>query len=707
MYDKATPEQRGIIEAPVNTHIKVAAVAGAGKSWTLGWRLHYLRENGVDMRATMVMMFNKSAQVDFTQRMLQQFGCSDELPQIRTYNSLGNRLCTLLSNNGLMAKKRLIDSDGWAYKIARDVLLEVVPNPKSSPCNPYRKTVPEDFLAFCDLVKSGTSHPEDAFRNSSWNKDFLPFIAGYDALAQYCEREKLRFFSDQIYEPVMVLRASKKARDLVMNRLSHLMVDEYQDINAISQELIQYLAGDRAFVTVVGDDDQTIYGFRGSSPEYLISGFDQRFRNAETFTLTRTFRYGHAVSLAANNVIHNNHNRVPKMCISGPGTPSSKIELWVDDISDENVPADEKKLISMVDDHVSNGGSYSDIAILARVFSVTCATELLLLQRNIPFRIDGSLGVLVLPEIRSLIAVLYIVTGRIWTLPDDVKVKMLEAFLSLPHPGIAQIMVEDIAQRGASERENGFRGGIRNVSQQVPDFAADRLAVKLKMFEMLHAAKERDVSKIFRSFLHHTDCFNQIEKMAARSNDAKESIAVIESFVSFCKRQGATADFVLDFYEERVSEEPPDESEDCITITSIHRSKGLEWPIVVMPALSEGLFPYVKDGSVVDLESERRLFYVAMTRVQERLIMIGPQDRDLAKCIQRYIPRPINFISGDRSYASQFLYEANLKLAMECATAVGGDRDRLNAIPPVEAPELTNKYFAEINSGLMLKRKGD
>ncbi|WP_284215158.1 UvrD-helicase domain-containing protein, partial [Pseudomonas aeruginosa] len=165
-------------------------------------------------------------------------------------------------------------------------------------------------------VKSSTHSPEEVFETRQYGPITQGYVEAFRLYEEHRAQLKVRFFEDQLYDPVKLMLRQPATQRYVQNRVDHLIVDEAQDMNGIQIALLKILAGDRAKVMLVGDEDQAIYDWRGAEPDYLIRGFEQDFPEATRYTLPHTFRFGHMLSIAASQVISCNTNRNPKISIS-------------------------------------------------------------------------------------------------------------------------------------------------------------------------------------------------------------------------------------------------------------------------------------------------------------------------------------------------------------------------------------------------------
>lgn len=704
MTEQATDEQLAVANAPLDRHIKVVAVPGSGKSSTMRLRVATLLRAQIPPSAILVMMYNKAAQIEFDQKLRALYpGC--KLPQTRTFHSLGFRLCESLGKNGLLPQFKLNSFPNGPVSLAKEALKKVVGSQQGTQCNPNEPGVTEQFISFIDLVKSGLLTPDIVFDHSGLDNKLSPFIQAFTVFEELRCNKRERFFSDLIYDPVQLIIKSDQAKNFVTNRLHQVIVDEYQDINSISQEMIKILAGDRAFVTAVGDDDQTLYGFRGSKPEYLLTQFDSDFKNPLVFILSKTFRYGHVISLASNNLIVNNRDRVNKQCVSSASAPTSIIELKVDqsEATGESANIDHHSIISPITSWLLKGRKLKEIAILLRVFSFAPTIELALLRQGIPYRIEGCLSVFELPEISALIDLLKIANKTFVTNDKTALAESIFRILLLPHPGISQHIIDELSVVIANDFGD-LRNAVALVAARQPAFIGSRLNRKADAICFLRDTPNLAPLEALTTYLEMTECKKGIISMAMKSEDADTLVSAIDAFIDFCKSKNlSTNELITQIELLRDAQRGNKGLIDAVTITSVHRSKGLEWPMVLLPRLSETCFPYIRDEDDVDIQSERRLFYVAMTRAIEHLVLIIPNDDQFVKSLQHRSSQVPIGLYGNKDRASRFIYEANLKPCIEVGKAVHENVGYLEIDTTFET-EIFNQYLAKTGAQFRLSK---
>lgn len=687
-------EQQEIVVHPTDKHAVVLAVAGSGKSTTMAERIAYLIEaKRVDPTHLIAVMFNKAASVELGGKLEGRLG-KRNAPLSVTYHKLGTLTLKRLIHAGLAPAWDFEASPTKATYFAADVIEDVCKRYGYK----YPRLVADVFLGFIDRVKGDLLSPEEVWREGEWDSGFEWFVGMYPVYERIRAKRGKRFFSDLIFDPVMAMSKSDKAAKVVADRYEHIIVDEYQDICESQQSLIRYVAGKKARVMVVGDDDQTIYTWRGAKPSYILRDFQRDFPGASVYHLTRTWRYGHALSCAANYVITGNQDRADKLCISGDHAPSTDIELEWEGAG--------SKLLEIINKRLESGDKLSDIAILVRAYSKSASSQFAMLHEGVPFRLEGGDDVSVLENkwVACLLGWMSLAAGLVAERPyagepDVGSVVGLKKLLNVPPIGLSWEGTNDLC-RSVLLKPNGMDGFAEFVREglQVQDGGLSekiyRLGKLWKEVRSLSSNPNIDPHFLLGELLQALDVKRNISRLASKPEDADDQLALVEAFVSYVKTnaKGRSLKQFLDHIGDlRTFSERAKASTEAIHMTSIHRSKGLEWPFVIMIGLSQGGFPLKpkkaldSDKMAAHLEDERRLFYVGMTRARRVLYLLAPEDARLHQWL-RAGKSGSPEMPMDGASASQFLYESNLYLARTMPAMIrrplalkAGDPDVYNA----------------------------
>ena len=615
--DFLTNEQRAIITAGYE-HSVITAVAGSGKTSTLAWRIRYLLQQGHDPARIAVLMFNRSARVDFERKLQEvchQSGLA--LPEIRTYHSMGLRLYKRFVREGYLpnfSTKILTEQEisFQAWLLTR----RLAPEDLADEIRRNKKDFVETATGFIDLVKTTLSPAEIVFEELGYSDKHKYLIDLFHSFEQWRKGQSRISFADMLYEPVMAIHQNQPLQRLVGNKMDLILVDEYQDTNEIQHLLLRYIAGDRARVTVVGDPDQTIYEFRGAKPEFILKRFSDEFESPLEQTLSYTFRYGHRVALLANHLICHNTGRKDVLCHSHPSTPDTEITL-------HRAENDADAVLQILEQE--SNVTLSNTAILFRVWSQSVQIELKLLAQQIPYRIDAGKGALFSREVRAITALLMVVTGRLENLPDEDRLELAQQLLRFPHVGLKEPELEQLARFLAGFSSGWHERLLALDFGALAPMAARKLRKLGEVLEQLHGYSG-PVAGLTSVYAEHTDLYEGVRSLALTHDSAEERIDTIHGFREYLKGLNVDAKGALDHLKALRQQANEKQNGEGVLLSTIHRTKGLEWPRVIIPGLQEKYLPHSprpQDDVRAFLESERRLLYVAMTRTRQTLHLIS------------------------------------------------------------------------------------
>jgi DNA helicase-2/ATP-dependent DNA helicase PcrA len=523
--------------------------------------------------------------------------------------------------------------------------------------------------------------PQDIDSNLEFDDVDAWIKTAYHSYETLRKERRIRFFEDLIYDILPILKAET---DWLENHFDHILVDEYQDINRSQQRLLKALAGSRAKVMVVGDPDQCVYEWRGSRPDFIVELFEKEFGDVRRYHLSKTFRFGHRISLLANACIRHNEKRLKTTCLSARGTPLTEIAHRMSDNSAHAVLAILKEIRS-------SGIALSEVSLLVRAYGHAVGVELMLLLEGIAYS-HGS-------------------QKKLW---DREEVQMLACFLSLAWCGNFQAIE-------FSHRQSAFRTFLRLsklylkkseldicakavIDEHVEwDVALQLSAAKALKDDPKKLAKLENQITLWKNLRYESEVVGnayqtlahiqhscQIETLweeaASRHKDANDKKRSFQSLMSCIQGMNITSEELLDLF----FKSPSGDNEDALMITSIHKAKGLEWRAVIVLGLAEGEFPVANDHeqSQSELEEERRLFYVAITRSKEKLYLISPVDRVLVDWQHKGwsgTPKKI------KPVASRFLYESDFKKSNEVGTLL--DNDQAGDVNPGEKDYTIKNYL--------------
>lgn len=477
----------------------------------------------------------------------------------------------------------------------------------------------------------------DEYKASSVNDFRKAKIADcYELYQKELKKSDAMDFDDIIFNTVKLLQENSDVRELYQNQFKYVMVDEYQDTSHAQYMLVSLLAGGYKNICVVGDDDQSIYRFRGATIENILS-FEQQYKNAKVIRLEQNYRSTQNILDGANAVIENNKNRKGKKLWTAAGEGDKIILNTV-----ENEMKESEFIADEILKNVKNGRKMSDHAILYRMNAQSRNLEITLTKSGIPHKIIGGNRFFDRKEIKDIISYFAVINNS----ADNVR---LQRIINVPKRGIGDTMFANVIEIATGLGISAFEVCERSDEFQKTSRSASKLQGFANMIKHFQACLEDGMalSDLLQEILDETKYFSYLDEDPESAEDRKNNISELSSM--FIKYQEEDEDFELsDFLEDvaLVSDiDSYNEDDDCVVLMTLHAAKGLEFPVVFIPGMEEGIFPGNQAiYSDEDLEEERRLAYVGITRAKERLYLLNARQRML-------------YGTTNRNMASRFIRE--------------------------------------------------
>lgn len=678
-------QQLKIVHAPPEVHIKVIAVPGSGKSTVLVHRVGYLMSCGINADEILTIMFNDSAVASFKDELSHLEFMS--LPEVKTYHSYARKLGFYLENRGLKPKSKFIPNQNQYREFYKSSLIKFTPIQLQSRLEVKSAHTVTQFIRFVELCKSSLLPPEVVFKDFKFPIHLFVFVDVYLQAENLRQEQCIQFFSDLIYDLIILCRKNPDITKVVSNKHKVLLVDEYQDANAACHELIKLIAGNKAKVNVVGDDDQTIYDFTGANPKFLKEVIDEDFNSIKTFKLTYTYRYGHSVALLANNVISNNNYRIDKFCISGRPELNTKIGAALYDSLYLDI--EQTDLMREITDYILGGGKYNDIAILVRNYSSTFSIELALLALGIPYFISKeSKTVLHSLEVDLFIGIAKAISVDLEGAERRIGLeRFLKFYLWLPD-GVDLSFGANALIAGDLDAAIGYLGKFSSTLKEDSLCAIKR---RMKAFNAVMRSRDKSLEYRLNRLIDNSGIhalLNRSKKVGSLS--PAKRFEIIFKFI--LKLAENSLDLISTIEKLKLLASQSDENIG-IQFSTLHKSKGLAWPFVILAHCEEGVCPSFECGTDPhQVEVERRLFYVGITRARVKLVFHIPKDDKLYKSLSRFDGFMSEVDYFNRGYASRFVYETNLLSATTIATEIYY-HDNKSAISSTGNRTNYNKYL--------------
>lgn len=593
----------------------ILAGAGSGKTRVLTHRIAYLiEEKGVNPWNIMAITFTNKAAQEMRDRVdrLVEFGA--ESIWVATFHSSCVRILRrYIDRLGYDNHFTIYDTDDQK-SVIRKAVKELDLDPKQ-----YREG---PLLGVISAAKNEMIEPQDFETQAGGDFRMCQEAKIYKAYQKTLIDNNAVDFDDLLLLTVRLLRENRDILEAYQERLRYIMVDEYQDTNSVQFELIRLLSGKYHNLCVVGDDDQSIYKFRGADITNILS-FEETFPGAKVVKLEQNYRSTNNILEAANAVIANNAHRKEKHLWSenGEGKEVSFIHY-------ETAYGEAEDVIDKIQTSVHMGKhQYQDCAILYRTNAQSRAFEEKCIKKSVPYRLVGGVNFYQRQEIKDILAYLKTIdSGR-----DDLSVTRI---VNVPKRGIGQVTLNKLAVYAS---EHGMR--LFQAMEQVEQIsgigkAADKIKGFVNQIMVFRAlAKELDAAELIESILEQTGYLEELEKLEEDKAQAKQEN--LEEFQNKAADYYANHDeaALTDFLEEvaLVADiDNMDSDADSLTLMTLHSAKGLEFPVVYMTGMEEGLFPSymsMNSGDPGDIEEERRLCYVGITRAMQQLTLTAAKQR--------------------------------------------------------------------------------
>lgn len=622
LLDGLNPEQRDAaqhFEGP----LLVLAGAGSGKTKTLTVRIaNLVQSHGVDPSAILAVTFTNKAAGEMKERIATLLGRDVGGMWVGTFHSFGAWLLRQYATRlGYASRFTIFDGDDSLKTIKRtmerlDVDKDEYP--------------PQMVRAEVSRAKNALRTPDELARQADLTDDrFLREIARIYAAYQHDLREQNAMdFDDLLVKPVELLHGFPDALDRARRRFQFVTIDEYQDTNHAQFELTKLLASQHRNIMVVGDVDQSIYAFRGADITNILE-FEKTFPGSKLVRLEKNYRSTGYILEGANAVIENNTARRDKV-LRPTREQGEKIKLV-------SLPTDLDEaswVVDQIEREIADGRSLSDITILYRTNAQSRVLEEALRRRGITYQIVGGLTFYERREVKDALAYLRLVAN-----PADVGA--FERCVNYPRRGIGQSSQHKLfawaREQGISPIEAAARAGEAGL----PARAANALRSFAEMIQRLAArATIVPAGRIVEQIITEAGLKEALEAEGREGQDRIENLdALIASAIEFDASEiadslgeAATNFTDLDFFLQRVAlitdVDYHDERAAALTLMTMHAAKGLEFPVVFLCGMEDGLFPHSRAfGDPNGMEEERRLFYVGMTRAEEKLYLTSAGQR--------------------------------------------------------------------------------
>ncbi len=611
ILDPLNPAQRDAVSSQAN-HLLVLAGAGSGKTRVLVHRIAWLIQvKQISPYSLLAVTFTNKAAREMRARIEDLLGYSGQGMWVGTFHGIAHRLLKMhWQSAGLPENFQILDSDDQLRLVKRVYQTLGIDDSRW----PYRQA--QGFINAQKDEGLRARHLQPA--QDPYQRTMQQIYATYE---EACERGGMVDFGELLLRAHELWLQQPELLQHYQQRFRHVLVDEFQDTNAIQYAWLRVLAGDQVPLTAVGDDDQSIYGWRGAKVENILN-FSRDYPDTQTVRLEQNYRSSKNILDAANAVISRNVDRLGK-------------NLWTDDTDGEPIALyaafnehDEARFIAdRLQDWTSQGNLREEAAILYRSNAQSRVLEEALLRAGIPYRIYGGQKFYERQEIRNALAYLRLLVNR----NDDAAV---ERVVNTPTRGIGDKTVQALRELARDEGMSLWRAAQKAVDDGLlPGRASNAIAGFLALIDELEeGVVELPLAEIADHVIARSGLidFHRREKGdrgESRVENLQELITACRGFEPEDKELSALPQF-LDQAALDAGDRQAEAGEDAVQLMTLHSAKGLEFPLVILAGMEENLFPHrMSVEEPGRLEEERRLAYVGITRAMQKLYLTFAESR--------------------------------------------------------------------------------
>ena len=606
----------------------VIAGAGSGKTRVLTYKIAYLLQQGVKPWSIMALTFTNKAAREMKERIGKLVG--QELAQhlyMGTFHSIFSRILRAEAQHIGFTNNFTIYDESDSRSLIKTIVKEMGLDEKV-----YKPASVHSRISMAkNNLMSAENYARDKELYQADQRAKMPRVGDiFITYVQRCQQANAMDFDDLLTLTFKLFQEHEDIRKKYADRFDFLLVDEYQDTNHAQMRIVMQLCKEKERVCAVGDDSQSIYSFRGANIDNILS-FQSRFKEAKLFKLEQNYRSTQSIVEAANSLIKHNSNQIPKNVYSKNDKGESLIyKPAYSDKEEALIVCREIKRIKRQDDC-----QYSDFAILYRTNAQSRSFEEEFRKQGIPYRIYGGLSFFQRKEIKDVIAYFRLVAN-----PDDEEA--FKRIINYPSRGIGNTTLAKIAAC-ALDNHVSFWQVISSPEHYGLGVNKGTLA-KLESFRlMISGFVEKSASMnafdLGDTIVKESGISADIYKSGsrdpedlARQENLEELLGGMQSFVEECREEGREQEAYLTDYLQGVAlltdlDSKGDDDEPRVSLMTVHASKGLEFPTVFVVGLEENIFPSAIVSTLRELEEERRLLYVAITRAEKHCVLTSAKNR--------------------------------------------------------------------------------
>ncbi len=615
LLDGLNDDQRQAVASPLGAAL-VLAGAGSGKTRVLVHRVAWLIQvEGASPNSILSVTFTNKAAAEMRSRIETLLGLPSGAMWLGTFHGLAHRLLRIhWREAGLPQSFQILDSEDQA-RVLRKVL-------KALDLDETR-WIPREILWFINAQKDEGHRSKHIKDNGDPTRRQL--IKIYQAYEEACQRAGVVDFAELLLRAFELWRDNPSLLEHYRTRFRHVLVDEFQDTNAIQYQWLMLLIGTTGMPFVVADDDQSIYRWRGARVENLQQ-FRRDFPKAVLYKLEQNYRSTGNILKAANALISNNNGRLGKTLWTS-GEDGERVKLYA--AFNERDEAD--FVVNRIREWVTHGGARRETAVLYRSNAQSRVFEEAFLNARMPYRVYGGLRFFERAEIKDTLAYLRLIASR----ADDTS---FERVVNLPVRGIGAKTLDTVRDFARGHSTSLWNGALSCVQSGLPQRAAVALQAFMDLIDKL--AREVQGLELHEQVDHVIQMSGLIEHFKKEKGERGEGrienlLELVSAARGFSPETEAEAELspLESFLAHAVLESgegQADAYDDCVQMMTLHSAKGLEFPVVFLAGMEDGLFPHQRSvADLAGLEEERRLCYVGATRAMRQLYITYAEQRRL------------------------------------------------------------------------------
>lgn len=640
----------------------IVAGAGSGKTRVITYRVAHLIEKGVDPFNILVLTFTNKASKDMRERIMKVIGAEAKNIWMGTFHSVFAKILRVEAEKiGYPSSFTIYDTDD-SKSLIRAILREMQLDDKLYNANfVYNRisSAKNNLVSYSEYMENAEIQAEDISNKR-------PLIGAiYETYTKRCFKSGAMDFDDLLFKTNVLLKNHPDVLNKYQQKFKYLMVDEYQDTNFSQYTIVKKLAAAYQNICVVGDDAQSIYAFRGANIQNILN-FERDYPDLKVYKLEQNYRSTQNIVEVANSIIANNKNQLEKNVFSdNEAGDRIRVQRAFTDNEEGKIVAE-----AIIQERSSKGYNYNDFAILYRTNAQSRAMEEGLRKLNVPYKIYGGLSFYQRKEIKDLIAYF-----RLTFNPSDEEA--IKRVINYPKRGLGDTTVEKLLV-AADEHNVTMWEVVCNPQQYIAGRIANQLndfAMMIKSFTV--EAKKLDAYEAALYIAQHSGILKELHSdMTDEGRGRHENIQELLNGIKEFGEREDIEDRSLEVFMQDIAlltndDKSNDKNVDTVSLMTIHSSKGLEFKNVFVVGLEENLFPsQMSLNSRSDLEEERRLFYVAVTRAEKKLTLTYSTSRyrwgTLTNCepsrfieeinpryLEIEVPKSAKPVTGDDSFSSE------------------------------------------------------